>query len=254
MRALKSTNVDLISTETNETLKPPIQHIQPSISRSTSRTPSESRVPPPVHPSIHYGSESPVTPPGYAATTKPTESITYIFEPRPAENAMLLRPAETGGREARPSYYISVTLNCFTPSSHITSIRKYERQGELVGDFEIAAKESKNVSTVYFRGYENPIEEVLVPRLFRNQWTWKPTETHLVLYWDDSAGGNSIACFKSKDKTNTNLLAKFIPRSHMRKPGREIEYTKFEVTPAGHEVFDDILISALIIERLRTNA
>ncbi|KAJ4485168.1 hypothetical protein C8R41DRAFT_442217 [Lentinula lateritia] len=254
MRALKSTNVDLISTETNETLKPPIQNIQPSISRSTSRTPSESRVPPPVHPSIHYGSESPVTPPGYAATTKPTESITYIFEPRPAENAMLLRPAETGGREARHPYYISVTLNCFTPSSHITSIRKYERQGELVGDFEIAAKESKNVSTVYFRGYENPIEEVLVPRLFRNQWTWKPTETHFVLYWDDSAGGNSIACFKSKDKTNTNLLAKFIPRSHMRKPGREIEYTKFEVTPAGHEVFDDILISALIIERLRTNA
>ncbi|KAJ4485825.1 hypothetical protein J3R30DRAFT_3401550 [Lentinula aciculospora] len=201
---------------------------------------------------MHYGSVL-----SYATTTRPKESITYIFEPKQGENAMLLRSAAASGQEARHSYYISVSPNCFTPSSYITSIRKYEQQGELIGDFEvtirIAAKESKNANIVFFRGNENPIEEVLFTKLFRNQWTWKLAETHTVLYWDDSPGGNSIACFKSKDKTGGNLLAKFIPRSRMRRPGREIEYTKLEVTPGGHEVFEDVLISALIIERLRTN-
>ncbi|KAJ3787117.1 hypothetical protein GGU10DRAFT_153453 [Lentinula aff. detonsa] len=233
-------------------LKPPIQNHSPAISR----TPSESHIPPPMHPTMHYGSSSPVTPPGYATTTTPMESVTYVFEPRQGESAMFLRPAARIWQEVQHPYYISVNLNCFTPSSHITLIRKHGQQGELVGDFEIAAKDSKNASTVFFRGIEHPIDEVLVnsSRLFRNQWTWKHTESHLVLYWDDSLGGNTIACFKSKDRTNANLLAKFVPRSHMRRPGREVEFTKLEMTPGGHEVFEDVLISALIIERLRTNA
>ncbi|KAJ3829828.1 hypothetical protein EV361DRAFT_392567 [Lentinula raphanica] len=227
-----------------------------AISRPPSRTPSESHIPPPVHPSIQYGPGSSVVPPGYATTTKPTESITYIFEPRQGENSMILHPLATNEQDVIDhAYYISVNSNCFTPSSYITSIWKYGRHKNFVGDFEIAAKNSKSVDTVFFRGMEHPIEEVLVTssRLFYTQWTWKPAESHFILYWDDSLGGNSIACFKSKDKTNSNLLAKFIPRTHMRRPGREIEYTRLEVTPGGHELFEDVLISALIIERLRTN-
>jgi hypothetical protein len=77
---------------------------------------------------------------------------------------MLLR---ANGPEGRHPYHVSVSMNCFTPSSHITTIRKYERNGELIGDFEMGAKDSKNV---FFRGNEHPIEQVLVSssKLFRN--------------------------------------------------------------------------------------
>ncbi|KAF9074818.1 hypothetical protein BDP27DRAFT_85392 [Rhodocollybia butyracea] len=168
---------------------------------------------------------------------------------------MILR---SNSPQARHPYYISVSLNCFTPSSHITSVRKYEwsELGELVGDFEIAAKDSKNVNTVFFRGREHPVEEVLVSssKLFRHHWTWKPIEAHLPsLYWEADNSGDIITCFLSKDRTNANLLAKFVPRSHRRRSGREFEHPKLEVTPKGHEVFEDVLISLLIIERLRTN-
>lgn len=37
-----------------------------------------------------------------------------------------------------PSYFISINLNCFTPSSYITVIRRGSWEGEFVGDFEYA--------------------------------------------------------------------------------------------------------------------
>ncbi|KAE9398441.1 hypothetical protein BT96DRAFT_30467 [Gymnopus androsaceus JB14] len=90
----------ITDTETNETLKPPILHLP--LTRSISRPPSPA--PPPLHPTIHYGLNSPVTPPGYANTTRPTGPISYLFEPRHGENAMLLRSAPTNGCEARHPY------------------------------------------------------------------------------------------------------------------------------------------------------
>lgn len=39
-------------------------------------------------------------------------------------------------KNPHPSYYISVNMNCFTPSSYITTIRRDGWEGEVVGDFE----------------------------------------------------------------------------------------------------------------------
>lgn len=77
--------------------------------------------------------------------------------------------------------------------------------------FRIGAANSKNPSTVYVRGYEHLISDVLGSnfRLFRNvsnrtsadernsimivsltkDWHWKSTES---LFWDDSAGGRVL--------------------------------------------------------------
>ncbi|KAF5388540.1 hypothetical protein D9757_004659 [Collybiopsis confluens] len=249
----------ITETDVNEVLKPPIDNLRPlqrQISGTIPRSPSP--IPPPVHPALQYGSTSPATPPGYGTSNRPLEPVTYIFEPEPeSENAMILRASSSVRHVHEPiHYHVSVSMNCFTPSSHITTIRNYHRRGEVVGDFEIAAKDSKNANTVFIRGNEHPLEDVLVSssRLFRNQWMWKPLDTHITLYWDDGSAGNSIACFTSKDRTSGNLLAKFIPRSHRRRSGRDVEYPKLEVTPQGHDFFEDVLISLLIIERLRTNA
>ncbi|KAJ8084427.1 para-aminobenzoate synthase, (PABA) [Marasmius tenuissimus] len=254
----------------DETAKPPIEEDDSSQSQSQLQVPnangsahpprSSSPIPPPPpsHPSHTYGrgNQTPVTPPVYSSVTKPSDTVTYLFSPMPG-NAMLLIPPKNVSNAKHP-YLIGVGLNCFTPSSHITTVRKYGWDGEFVGDFEIGTSNSKNPSSVCLRGNEHPIYDVLVSstRLFKNFWTWKTLEhekASVTLYWDDSSGGGVITCFSSKDRTPGNFLARFSPRGHPRRQGRPTDFPKLEVTPDGHEVFEDILMSALIIERIRTN-
>lgn len=92
-----------------------------------------------------------------------------------------------------------------------------------------------------------------------------------VIYWDDAAGNGILTvsirkyrdlkmkslmttfqCFSSKDRVQGNLLAKFTPPSHPRKQGKAPEQTRLEVLPLGYDFIDDIVISSLVIERLRT--
>ncbi|KAK0465591.1 uncharacterized protein EV420DRAFT_968546 [Desarmillaria tabescens] len=217
---------------------------------------------PPIHPNIQYGSTSPV-PPKYFITPRPKETITYNFAPTRSPldpNSMLLYPPPDidVDQGARTPYHICVNMNCFTPSSHITTIRKSSSEGEFVGDFEIGPSHARISNTVCLRGHECSINEVLSSssRLFHSNWTWKTVGEHdapVTLYWDDNNGGSVITCFRSKERTLANLLAKFTPRNQMRKHGRPIQYPKLEVTPDGHDYFEDILFSALIIERMRTD-
>ncbi|KAK0505664.1 hypothetical protein EDD18DRAFT_1120188 [Armillaria luteobubalina] len=217
---------------------------------------------PPIHPSIQYGSTSPV-PPKYFIPPRPRETITYNFAPTRSAldpNSMLLYPPPDIGVDqgARMPYHICVNMNCFTPSSHITTIRRSSSEGEFVGDFEIGPSHARISNTVCLRGHEYSINEALSSssRLFHTNWTWKTVGEYdgpVTLYWDDNNGGSAITCFRSKERTLANLLAKFTPRNQMRKHGRPIQYPKLEVTPDGHDYFEDILFSALIIERMRTD-
>ncbi|KAF8078894.1 hypothetical protein FPV67DRAFT_1663566 [Lyophyllum atratum] len=227
-----------------------------------SPTPSFRTPPPPIHPALHYGvSSSTASPPGYQSTRKPLTSITYTFWPQTIpSNSMILAPPldlENPG----PSYCISVNMNCFTPTSYITTIKRSSWDGEVVGDFDaglvrIGMTTSKKSNSVCVRGNEYPITEILKAghQPFRSSWTWKTPEhdKFVYLYWDDSAAMGVITCFSSKDRTTGNVLARFIPPLHLRKHGRPAEMNRLEVSPQGHEYFDDILMSALILERLRT--
>ncbi|KAF5368621.1 hypothetical protein D9758_002262 [Tetrapyrgos nigripes] len=226
--------------EKADILKPPLPLAPLRSTRSSSPLPPQ----PPTHPRSHYGNTPPL----------PPVPIVYAFTPLPF-NSMRLSALDSTVHGVADPYHISVSLNCFTPSSYITSVRKINQDGELVGDFEMGPSASKIPSTVCFRGNEHPMDDLLVTssRLFRNYWIWKAPDPDKYLYWDDSAGGGVITCFSAKDKTNSTFLAKFSPRSHLRRHGRQPEYTKLEVTPQGHFVFEDILMSALIIERIRTN-
>jgi len=208
--------------------------------------------PPPVHPSIQYGIPA-ATPPVYSTANKPTGPITYTFSPLPS-NAMLLVPPENMSN-LLPPYHISISMNCFTPSSYITTIRRGPKENsEVVVYFEIVLTTSKKPSTFCIRGNEYLISDVLESssRIFRNNWTWKPADKPVALFWDDHAGSGNISCFCSKDRITANLLAKFTPRSHLRRSGRPVELTRLEVFPEGHEWLDDILMSALVVERIRT--
>ncbi|KAF9270610.1 hypothetical protein L218DRAFT_46677 [Marasmius fiardii PR-910] len=123
----------------DETAKPPLDNVESQIPQLHAPTRSgtqrsRSPVPPPAHPSSQYGNRTSLVPPVYSTAVKPSESVTYLFSPMPG-NAMLLIPPKNVSN-ARHPYYIGVGLNCFTPSSHITTIRKYGWDGEFVGDFE----------------------------------------------------------------------------------------------------------------------
>jgi hypothetical protein len=64
-----------------------------------------------------------------------------------------------------------------------------------------------------------------------------------------------MQCFfikDAKEKVSSNFLAKFTWRQHLRKPGIPVEYHKLEVSAKGHQVLDDIIMSILVIERMRT--
>jgi len=108
-------------------------------------------------------------------------------------------------------------------------------------------------ATLCIRGNEYPINDILKKSRTSSLWTWKMSdhEKPVSLYWHDSGGG-IITCFASKEKTPSNVLAKFTSPVHLRKHGRPQEMNQLELSPQGHEYFDDILISALILERLRT--
>ncbi|PFH49690.1 hypothetical protein AMATHDRAFT_4696 [Amanita thiersii Skay4041] len=210
--------------------------------------------PPPTHPSIFYGSAS-ITPPGYLQAHRPSTNITYTFTPNVnVPNCMVLSPPSYVGHPHSP-YWISVSMNCFTPSSYITTIRRSSLDGELVGDFELGISAVKK-PTLCIRGNEYFLSDVLESnhRLFRNAWCYRVTDTErtVCIYWDEMSNNGAIACFSSKDKTVTNLLARFLPPVYLRKQGRSQQYTRLEVTPIGHDFLDDIVMSALIIERMRT--
>jgi hypothetical protein len=58
--------------------------------------------------------------------------------------------------------------------------------------------------------------------------------------------------FQCSASGRTAVFAKFYPATELREPGQAQLFTSLLMYPEGHEAFDDILMSALIIERLRT--
>lgn len=52
-------------------------------------------------------------------------------------------------------------------------------------------------------------------------------------------------------KTRDTVYAKFNPTTRLREPGVPTDLVKLEVLPAGQKLFDDIIMSVLIIERWR---
>ncbi|KAF8216047.1 hypothetical protein K438DRAFT_1799984 [Mycena galopus ATCC 62051] len=100
-----------------------------------------------------------------------------------------------------------------------------------------------------------PTELVSKCLMFKT-WEWKikifGPDQLATIFWDDYGGGGVLSCYSSQDKDPKNLLAKFTPRTALRRQGQPSEPPRLFVTPPGHVYFDDILMSALVIERTRT--
>ncbi|KAF7320459.1 hypothetical protein MKEN_00830800 [Mycena kentingensis (nom. inval.)] len=196
---------------------------------------------------------TPVSPPRYPR--RPSSSITYSFTPLPSNCMQLAAPPNTPDSQ-RP-YHITVSMNIFTPTSFITSIRKDSWDGDIVGDFEMGATKGGSPGTLCLRNNEHPIPDVLKTdfQVFRTTWQWQVMgpSTPRFLYIDDWAGGGILTVYSVKDREASSLLARFTPRTALRRQGQPAEPPNLLVCPAGHDYFDDILLAVLIIERIRTS-
>ncbi|SJL06185.1 uncharacterized protein ARMOST_09521 [Armillaria ostoyae] len=123
----------------------------------------------------------------------------------------------------------------FTGAIRQTSRNDHNRMG-------IADK----TATLFIRGKEFPIGDVLGKSGSRRGglWDWKFVKHGL--FWDCKT--NPRKCFSIDRKT---LFAIFMPVTPLRKPDTPAELPQLEVTPQGQPFFDDILMSAMIIERWR---
>ncbi|KAI0765760.1 hypothetical protein BC629DRAFT_1540206 [Irpex lacteus] len=90
-------------------------------------------------------------------TSPRTTPVTYVFLPvEHSFNAMVLQTQDA----VIPLYHIFVRMNCFIPSSYITTVSRGDTEfGEQVGHFEMGVSIRK--PTVVFGGLERIIDSVL---------------------------------------------------------------------------------------------
>ncbi|TFK39473.1 hypothetical protein BDQ12DRAFT_734834 [Crucibulum laeve] len=189
-------------------------------------------------------------PPQYVIAKKPTIPVTYTFSPLSFNSMILVPPADAP--DTRPPYNIAVSMNCFIPSSFITTIRRGGTEyGDFVGDFEMGI--TSMPGTVFIAGEERQISQVLLKAGIQHAaiWTWKPRfDSKRILQWDTRSP--IFTCHLGNSPKRTEPVAMFYPQTLLRNSRTSSGTTKkLKVMPEGQEHFDDILMSLLIIERKR---
>ncbi|CAL1695203.1 unnamed protein product [Somion occarium] len=165
-------------------------------------------------------------------------------------NSMVMEPIPAS-EDQIPSYFIEVALNCFNPTSFITTIwyGSSREEGSWVGEFElgISAVEGR----VNFHG-EHRMSDVF-KRLSGSRFSahtnvrnWEWNRGPHVLHWEEITRDHRFDCFRGGDRDKKKYLARLLPRV----PGAS-STTTLEVSDTGHELLEDILLSALLVERKR---
>ncbi|KAJ3567546.1 hypothetical protein NP233_g6300 [Leucocoprinus birnbaumii] len=224
---------------------PPIVNPQPEI--------------PPLPLPLHAEHTSPSeAPPGYDVARTPLMPIRYQFSNVGPNRMVLLPPAEAP--DTRPVYHISVSSNCFVPYSFITTItRGGSPGGELVAEYELGSLVKPNVRppTINFGRQEYKMRELFGrTKGTANRWTWySPREDRPFgkqrFEWDFSGMTQDQKVTCKLWYTPYTLLATYTPPELPRPHDQFTQLHTLEVTPDGHEYFDEILLSVLIAESER---
>ncbi|KAI0353886.1 hypothetical protein OH77DRAFT_556813 [Trametes cingulata] len=188
----------------------------------------------------------PSLPPNYALTQRPTRPRIYTFSSWSNDSMFLLPPRDVDPT-LTPVYNISVALNLnpFVPLSYVTTVRRgIDEDGELVGEFELAVMHSRAI--VKMGNHATRMPNVLKkdghsPRKFL--WQYGDVE----IRWDCRTtlddGSPMCICWD----TRSHQIASFVPPPLDASP--PLPAATLTVFPDGHELFDHILLSALVVER-----
>ncbi|KAI0788683.1 hypothetical protein C8Q75DRAFT_807882 [Abortiporus biennis] len=212
----------------------------PKRAHSPKRPPSEDlyimTIPSPPHPTSHHSSE-----------TSTSEPSIYVFQST-GFNTLALAPSNS---LHQPLYHITVNMNCFMPTSYITTVRRYGSEGEVVGEFEMGFSADK--PTVTYKGRYYRMEDILfnfrkaVDSKLKDRLRWERDNVHL--QWDGT-GEVGSRCFDNDDKAK-KTLARIVPPTEQSFLSGQPKITQLEIHPAGIHLIDDIVFSSLIVERRR---
>jgi len=191
--------------------------------------------------------------PDYTAARLPNHPVVYTF-PSIGSSGMFLMPPP-GELDPRPLYHIGVRMNVFNPHSFITAIHRNSETGAFVASFDAGI--SDDPSTLDIRGVTYPLKQVLKKNNYQDSrtgvWNWSLRERLVWQYSFDktvSVGQWTVTC---KDKAGATLYARLhLPKVGAVQPTRQVEGLRLEILPEGHRLFDDILVSMLVIERRRS--
>ncbi|KDR67611.1 hypothetical protein GALMADRAFT_231799 [Galerina marginata CBS 339.88] len=189
-------------------------------------------------------------PPDYTTTVqRPTDPVQYEFSPT-SYNSMIVMSG-SDAQAPRPKYHIAVTMNCFMPLCHITTIRRGGSElGQYVAQFEMGI--SQGPSTVTIDGSQVLISSALSKRTGTRSagiWLWTPPDKAKGVLWNCRTVPFSCrSVIDIGSGSEESLLANFTPAGHDH---GQASVAKLTVRPKGQHFFDDLLLSLLIIERKR---
>ncbi|KAA1471960.1 hypothetical protein DENSPDRAFT_929959 [Dentipellis sp. KUC8613] len=194
-------------------------------------------------------------PPSPAPAASTPKSATYLFSPSSFNTMLLLPSASNETADTRPLYHISVHLNCLMPSSFITIIRKGARDsGEYVGEFEMGI--SKETSTVTLGRRRSPISSVLTTSWsgYRDQKLvrWKMGHTEFMWKIATKPSYNATCYLRRIGSEPSPEYAHLVSAKLSGKVDTvEERLTSIRIRRAGWAFVDHIVVSALILERMR---
>ncbi|KAK0488646.1 hypothetical protein IW261DRAFT_1557089 [Armillaria novae-zelandiae] len=196
--------------------------------------PSEEELPPLPADPIPFGA-----PPAYNTARLPTIPVIYSFSRLSFNSLILVPPPESP--DSRPLYHISVYNDVFNTMSHTTIIRRGATEdGPRSGI-------SSKPATVYMGGLETPLSTRLSKRGRSSAGRWFWTGPKHRLAWNCET--TPRICHSL---TNQNIVyAKFNLSNKLRRANTPPELYTLQIMPEGQPYFDDVLMSALLIEQQR---
>ncbi|KAJ7184164.1 hypothetical protein C8R46DRAFT_1063103 [Mycena filopes] len=192
------------------------------------------------------------SPPEYEQARVPEIGVNYTFSQAGFNHLLLLPPSSLP--DTRPVYFVSVVMNCMNPFSFITTVhRGASDSGPLVGEFEMGI--STAPSTVTMGNSQKTIRDAI--RVENSQmWTWHfKNDASFHIRWELTNRSTGLFdCYLSSDKRPASpalKIAQFRGAPLHQKGTARTPPTLLRVNPNGQVLFDDILLSILILERWR---
>ncbi|KAG8750464.1 hypothetical protein FRC12_012868 [Ceratobasidium sp. 428] len=177
-------------------------------------------------------------PPAYRSAVIPREDVHYTFV-RTSATAMVLKSEVTG----EAVYHISHALDLWNPFVWVTTVRRGDEDGEIVSEFEMGL--ARRRARLALRGQDDMLVNVVKKAALWGSLNFQFRKKR-ALSWSMQKN-STIQCHLTSPHTSLAVFAPTIFATNSESTGT------LTVTPFGHsrEVFDHVVTSLLLIERLR---
>ncbi|KIY67036.1 hypothetical protein CYLTODRAFT_422915, partial [Cylindrobasidium torrendii FP15055 ss-10] len=190
-----------------------------------------------------------VTPPSSSSPASSSSSLTVTVNEPPPPPTLTLVPNAAAHRMS-----LTGSIPCISvipsPTRTLVLLSGMESGGpELLGELKFNSRTRTGTFQMRSRGGPLILSDVFTRAAFvnrkckkeaRSTWQWK-ISGQTSLYWDVSPSGRTLECFSSN----------FTPSARYATLQNNARKRELNITPAGWDVLDDVVMSALVLERWR---